>query len=62
MLVCKKWALSHILAFRSGHNVTIRYTPYRRGRIFFLRDGQGVAFVTVQNLSSKTEVLFLLRR
>jgi hypothetical protein len=55
MLVCKKWALSHILAFRSGQDMTIRNTPFRRDKNSFVRDEQGLAFGTVQNLSSKLE-------
>jgi hypothetical protein len=54
MLVCKKWALSHILAFRSGQDVAIRYNPFRRDKKSFVRDEQGLAFGTVQILSSKT--------
>jgi hypothetical protein len=54
MLVRKKWALSHILVFRNGQDVTIRYTSFRRDRNAFVTDGQRVAFVTVQNFSCKT--------
>jgi hypothetical protein len=60
MLVRKKWALSHILVFRSEQDVTIRCTPFRSDKNSFVMDGQQVAFVTLINFSCQTGVLLLL--
>jgi hypothetical protein len=49
MLVRRKWALSHILVFRSGEDVTIRHTAFRSDRNSFVMDGQDVALVTLLN-------------